>query len=448
MAAFTATATEQVREDIRRILKLQDPLCVTTGFDRPNLYFEVARPANKTAALLSLVTQRQGKCGIVYCATRNAVEKVCSALQREGISATRYHAGLDDAERRKNQDDFIYDRSCVMVATNAFGMGLDKSNVSYVIHYNKPKSQEAYYQEAGRAGRDGEPADCILLYSPQDIVTAKLLIRHSGENEELTDDERETIVRQDMDRLQVMIDYCKTTRCLRSCILDYFGQDHPESCGHCGNCRTVFTQYDMTTEAQMILSCVKRIHDKLGYYVGATLLTDVLSGSAGQRVMALGLDKLTTYGLMKGTKKSAIRDYIKHLEDEGYLYTDPEFRSIELTELAGDVLFHNERVMIVLREMPVTEEPKPRRGKKTDAAPATADDGLLKALKDLRSRLAREAGMPSYIIFSNAALTDMAIRTPRNINEFLEVSGVGQTKAARYGSLFLEEIKRYLEEQT
>ena len=289
LAAFTATATAKVQEDIVEQLSLRDPVRVVTGFDRPNLFFDVRRPKNKLTSLMAMLSERRGKSGIVYCATRAGVERVCQSLLDFGISATRYHAGLSEEERRQNQDDFRFDRRPVMVATNAFGMGIDKSNVSFVIHYNMPKNLESYYQEAGRAGRDGEPADCILLYGAGDVVTAKMLIESSTGSQD--DESREVLQRRDLDRLDVMTGYCKTTDCLRGYLLDYFGQPHADACGNCGNCQGVFTETDVTIPAQMVLSCIKRVKDKLGYYVGASLVQQVLRGSHGPRIRDLGLDR-------------------------------------------------------------------------------------------------------------------------------------------------------------
>ena len=322
-AAFTATATARVQEDIGRLLRLRGPLREVTGFDRPNLYFEVRTPRSKNGTLLALVRERVGRCGIVYCATRAAVERVCQSLQDAGIPATRYHAGLDEEERRRNQDDFQFDRRTVMVATNAFGMGIDKSNVSYVIHYNMPKSLEAYYQEAGRAGRDGEPADCILLFAPADVETARFLIDNGG-SDALSEEEAALVRRRDMERLQAMVGYCRTAKCLRGYILDYFGQPHADACGSCGNCRAKYRAEDITTHAQMILSCAVRIRDALGYGVGKTLLIQVLRGSRDQRVLQLRLDKLPTYGLLAELPESAVRARVEYLEMEGYLKTDPD----------------------------------------------------------------------------------------------------------------------------
>ena len=445
LGAFTATATREVRDDIIRLLSLRDPVSLVTGFDRPNLSFEVRRPSDKAATVLELVRDRPGKSGIVYCATRANVERVCDFLKKSGIPATRYHAGLDEEERRANQSDFQFDRCPVMVATNAFGMGIDKSNVSYVIHYNMPKSMEAYYQEAGRAGRDGEPAECILLFSQGDVMTAKHLISTSGENGELTQAEREQVLRQDLSRLGTMAGYCKTTGCLRNYILNYFGQETAGKCENCGNCRTSFVYTDITREAQMILSCIKRVHSELGYYVGAALIADVLRGSKSERIHTLKLDRLSTYGLMKGLSREAVRGCIEYLEREGYLLTEPEHSTLRLTEQAGEVLFHGRQVAMP-RPVRETARLKTRPSRKKTAAalerPA-ADDSLLSALKALRSELARAESVPAYIVFSNAALTDMAAKKPQTMQEFLEVAGVGQVKAARYGEKFLQEIAAY-----
>ena len=442
VAAFTATATAQVRADIVRILQLHDPETVVTGFDRPNLRFEVLRPKNKRTALLQLLSERRDKSGIVYCATRKTVEQVCGLLQEAGFAATRYHAGLDAEERRENQEAFICDRSPVMAATNAFGMGIDKSNVSYVIHYNMPKSLEAYYQEAGRAGRDGAPADCILLFSSGDVTTAKFLIFNSSENEELTDEERQIVQAQDLARLEVMTGYCKTQDCLRGYILDYFGQPHEKTCGSCGNCQAEYETQDLTREAQMILSCVVRARNRLGYCVGASILSQTLHGGRSARVRELGLDTLPTYGLMHTLPRAQIRERIELLERAGYLETDPVHGGIDTTPKAANVLFHGEQVLTRIRRSPLTE-PEPQ---KKPAAAASADEALLAVLKALRFRIAQEQGVPAYIVFSNATLLDMAAKRPGSMQELLDVSGVGRVKAERYGAAFLNEIRQY--EQT
>jgi len=236
VGAFTATATHEVKNDILSLLGLRNPHSITTGFDRPNLYFEVAKPRSKAPCFHDLIAKYDGACGIVYCATRKTVDSVCADLQKRGIAASRYHAGLDDEERRRNQEDFNQDRTMVMVATNAFGMGIDKPNVRFVIHYNMPKNLESYYQEAGRAGRDRNPSDCILLFSSDDIKTAEFLIRSSEKNEELTDRERRIVSRRDIERLDHMTRYCEINSCLRSYILKYFGENQKGKCRNCSNC--------------------------------------------------------------------------------------------------------------------------------------------------------------------------------------------------------------------
>ena len=437
VAAFTATATGPVQQDIVQLLALRDPVREVTGFDRPNLFFDVQHPRSKLAALLKLVEERPGRSGIVYCATRSGVEKVCQALEARGVSATRYHAGLEPEERQRNQDDFQFDRKAVMVATNAFGMGIDKSNVSYVVHYNMPKSLEAYYQEAGRAGRDGEAADCILLYSAGDIATARFLIENGG-NEELTPEAREAVRRHDYQRLSAMTGYCRTTACLRGRILDYFGQPHDASCGSCGNCRGEFASEDITVSAQMILSCVVRVREKLGYYVGKTLIVQVLRGSRDQRVRDLGLDKLSTFGLMAQLSAGRVRELMEYLELEGFLRTNPAHSTLEPAGKARSLLFEGERLSMPLRKDRVREKKPASKG---TALPEAREERLLAALRTLRARLAQAEGVPAYIVFSNAALADMARRAPRTMEAFLEVSGVGRVKAAKYGEAFLRVIQ-------
>ena len=439
VAAFTATATLQVQGDIALRLALQDPVHTVTGFDRPNLYFDVYKPKDKRSALRRLVAERGDKSGIVYCATRSAVEQVCDDLNAAGFSATRYHAGLSEVERRQNQDDFQFDRKLVMVATNAFGMGIDKSNVSYVFHYNMPKNLESYYQEAGRAGRDGEAADCILLYGPGDISTAKYFIDHNSDNSELDPEAQAELRGREMERLQRMMDYCKTEDCLRGRILDYFGQDHEPGCGNCGNCQGSFQQTDITIPAQMILSCIKRVKDRLGYYVGAALILRILRGSRDKRILELGLEDLSTYGLMKATPRELLQSYLDCLEAKGYVFIDSNYATLRPTPAAGGVLFHGVRV-----EMLTKIQPKPLLEQEPLALSSQGvDEGLLAALKEQRNKLAQREGVPAYIVFSNATLVDMARKTPRNREELLSVSGVGEVKAQRYGAEFLSVLQAY-----
>ena len=440
VGAFTATATEAVRKDVERIMKLQDPHRTVTGFDRPNLFFEVIHPDGKDGELLRQMSSRRDRSGIVYCSTRKKVETVCELLRDKGYAATRYHAGLEEAERAANQEDFLYDRSTVMVATNAFGMGIDKSNVSYVIHYNMPKSIEAYYQEAGRAGRDGSDADCILLYNTGDIHTARFLIENGSENEEMDPVQQALVREQDLKRLDAMVGYCKTTGCLRSYILEYFGQTkHPEACGNCGSCRDDFEEKDITREAQMILSCVKRVNDKLGYAVGSAMIARIMQGSKDKRVLENGLNELSTYGLLKNKGRSDIRAMVDHLEMLGYLKPE-EHQVLELTTKASQVLYHGQKVTMMVRK-----EPEEQKIVVSRLAGASAE--LYDALKELRGELAKENNVPAYVIFSNATLSDMAKKAPKNMSEFRKVSGVGEIKAAWYGKKFLQRIKEFKEEQ-
>lgn len=438
VSAFTATATYEVRDDVERILGLQNPLRVITGYDRPNLRFEVMKPQSKPLALRELVDARLGKNGIVYCATRKEVEKVCLMLQNRGISATRYHAGLPEDERRINQDDFVYDRCKVMVATNAFGMGIDKSNVGYVIHYNMPQSIEAYYQEAGRAGRDGENADCILLYSTSDIRTAKFLIQQPTENENLAEEERNSLIKRELMRLDAIIGYCNTDHCLRGYILEYFGQKHQGMCGNCANCEMVAVEQDITEYAKMILSCIQRIYDYLGYSLGVTLVVRVLRGSTEKRIMELQLDKLSTYGIMHDVPRSEIREMITALETQGYILAHSTRGDIKLTSKACEVLFHGEKVKMLVR---TKERGDAKKQAHTSHGSSTVE--LLEELKVLRLKLAKEENIPAYIVFSNATLQDMAVKVPVTMEEFLRVSGVGNYKAERYGQAFIAAIKKY-----
>ena len=438
IGAYTATATEQVRQDVERILMLRSPVRTVTGFDRPNLYFEVQKPEMRDQQLRQLIRHRQGKSGIVYCSTRKNVETVCQMLCDQGFSATRYHAGLSEQERNENQEDFLYDRKPIMVATNAFGMGIDKSNVSFVIHYNMPKSMEAYYQEAGRAGRDGSPAECILLYKGFDVQTARFLINNGSENEELDPAQREIIRQQDLRRLEAMVGYCKTNQCLRHYILDYFGQKAPELCGNCGNCQGNFQEVDITRQAQMILSCMKRIYDKRGCWVGASVVARTLRGSRDKRILEMGLDSLPTYGLMKDHGRSEIHSMLDHLEAEGYIQSEQEYQTLFLTQKAARVLFHGEQVMMKMeRQIQPSQEEKRLTAENAD---------LFDVLKELRFQLAKEAGVPAFVIFSNATLVDMAQKQPKTLSEFKRVSGVGEIKAAWYGEAFLSKIRSYLKD--
>lgn len=447
VSAFTATATEAVRDDIVRALGLRDPFVLTTGFDRPNLYFAVERPPSKPNALLRLLAARTGKSGIVYCATRKTVDDVCDMLLAKGLPATRYHAGLCAEERQRNQEDFLYDVKPIMVATNAFGMGIDKSNVSFVIHYNMPKNMESYYQEAGRAGRDGEPADCILLYSGQDVHTAEFLIGHSHEagDSSVDPETRQALIERDRDRLRQMTFYATTDECLRRYILRYFGEQAPVSCGHCGNCDTVFEQVDATVDAQKILSCVYRMAER-GLHFGRGMAAAVLVGSQSEQIKKFRLDTLSTYGIMRGTSMARVRQLTDALIERGCLKADPDRYNALFLTASGNALMRG-RDTFALR-LPREKKPETKATHRR-AVPleADVDESLFERLRTLRAALAQKAHVPPYVIFSNATLADMAARQPITEFELLTVRGVGEAKARRYGDAFLDAIKDYLRDK-
>ncbi|MCL1818970.1 MAG: DNA helicase RecQ [Spirochaetaceae bacterium] len=422
VAAFTATATHNVKEDIALMLKLADPYKLTTGFNRENLYFEVQKPSDKPASLLACLGERRGKSGIVYCSTRKTVEELCAVLRAQGFPATRYHAGLDDRERHENQDDFIYDRKPLMVATNAFGMGIDKSNVAFVIHYNMPKNIESYYQEAGRAGRDGSPADCILLYSPRDVRINTFLITKAAEEAE-TDD---AYLEHNLELLKHMSFYAAATDCLRGFILKYFGENPPHYCGGCSNCVSVFESTDITIPAQKIISCVYRLAQR-GRSFGKGMIVSILRGGRSEKLIAQGLDSLSTYGIMADTAARRIRVILDHLIAQGCLaVTGDEYPVVQTTPRSREIIC-GETVTMMLAKETKKDKPAPRE------LPEAFDPALFAKLKDLRKRLAREAGVPSYIVFSDASLRDMCRRRPVGRETFHEVSGVGRVKLEKYG---------------
>ena len=436
IGAFTATATPEVRDDIRRLLQLERPAMVTTGFDRENLYFEVQEPRSKQTALLELVRSRPGKCGIVYCSTRRAVEDVCAFLQEEGISATRYHAGLDAEERRKNQEDFLFDRVQVMVATNAFGMGIDKSDVRYVIHYNMPKDLESYYQEAGRAGRDGAPSSCILLYSGQDVRTARFLIEHGEPREDLDERTLERLRERDLQRLRRMAGYCGTRRCLRQYILEYFGERAPEHCDACYNCLHNFQEVDVSAEARAILRCVAQT----GQHFGIGVITETLCGADTDKVRKYHMDQEPGYGVLRDFTQKEVRERIQFLLDEGILaLSGGPYPVLELGERAARIEEDGGPLtMRMLRE----DRPVPAR-KAVQAELDGPAAELFQRLRALRARIARMQGVPAYVVFTDKTLREMALTRPTNLRAFQAVSGLGASKAERYGRQFLAEIAAF-----
>lgn len=432
VGAFTATATNDVKEDIKKILRLENPFEITTGFDRPNLFFGVIKSSSKDEKLIDLIRERGDRSGIVYCATRKNVESVCELLCDNGFSAARYHAGLDEYERRKNQEDFVFDRKNIMVATNAFGMGIDKSNVTYVIHYNMPKNIESYYQEAGRAGRDGGEADCILLYSPKDVRLNRFMIENSEGNDELTIEENEQIRERDFERLKYMTFYSTTNDCLRGFILRYFGGEKKAYCGKCSNCLSVHKLVDVTIDAQKIMSCIART----GQRYGKTVICDVLKGSKSEKILKAELNNQSTYGIMKEVTARHIFGTIDFLAEKEYISSDNETEVLKLLPKSRDVLFGRER--LVMKKVENSEKVV-----KTHRPEVPVNSELLDALKALRKGIASKKSVPAYVIFTDATLIDMCKKCPETPDEMLEVSGVGRTKLEKFGKQFLEEIAKF-----
>lgn len=437
VSAFTATATKEVREDIMRLLKLEKPYAAVTGFNRENLYFETCKPRGKNAELMAYLRKNPGKSGIVYCLARKTVEKVCQDLREAGFSATRYHAGLSDAERRKNQDDFLYDRATVMVATNAFGMGIDKSNVSYVIHFNMPKNIESYYQEAGRAGRDGEPAQCILYYSPQDVRTNQFLIAQTAEeNDSLTPGEKAALRERDEARLRQMSIYSSIDRCLRQFILRYFGENSPGFCGNCSGCNAKYLLEEATEQAIEIAAAIAALSAK-GRSFGKQMYANLLRGSKSQRLQDLGLTRLAAYGRLADFSLARILDIISGMEDAGLLVSQgDEYPVISLTDSGRQLLAGEGSFSLRVREVPP----------KAEAIAGVEDMALFGVLRKLRTQLAIKQKVPPYVVFSNAALQSMCSLLPRTKLQFLQVSGVGQAKADQYAEIFTDAICKYLDE--
>ncbi|MEG2459712.1 MAG: DNA helicase RecQ [Clostridia bacterium] len=432
IGAFTATATKEVEEDISCILQLQDPLTIVTGFDRKNLSFEVRKPKDKDAQLINILKEEKDNCGIIYCATRKNVETVCETLCKAGFLATRYHAGLKDEERKQNQEDFIFDKKQIIVATNAFGMGIDKSNVSFVIHYNMPKSMEGYYQEAGRAGRDGERARCIILYSQADVRTNAYIIDNSEINTELDLDMQEAVREKERERLKKITYYCTTTDCLRAYILKYFGEITKDYCGNCSNCNTSFKIEDITINAQKILSCIAKNNSRFGI----KMIVDILRGSKNERLLRLKLDDQSTYGIMSDISEKKVRSILNFLLLEKYIATsNSEYPVLCVTSLAKNILKNGEKLSM---KALVTEEVKVSVDNKYISQ--DIDLNLLGKLKELRKEIATKQRVPAYIIFTDAALKDMCLKKPKTLVEFLDIAGVGKTKQEKYGEAFLAAI--------
>lgn len=442
VAAFTATATMEVRNDIIDILMLQNPTVLTTGFDRKNLFFSVMTPQDKYETTKQYVLDHRQDCGIIYCLTRKVVEEVCDRLAGEGIPVTRYHAGLSDAERKENQEDFIYDRKSVMVATNAFGMGIDKSNVRYVIHYNMPKNMESYYQEAGRAGRDGEPSECILLYAGQDVVTNQFFIDNRQDNQEMDDFTSTLVQERDRERLKKMTYYCFTNECLRDYILRYFGEYGNHYCGNCSNCLTQFETVDITKMARALIGCVYDCRQRYGVNV----IVDTVHGANTAKIRQYRMDENTHYGELKEVPVYRLRQIMNYLLLNEYLaVTNDEYAIVKLSEKSKSVMDETEQVEMKMAKEEVRqpkEKSRKGKGRKGLAADSSvtfteAEERLFEKLRALRSEIAKQERVPPYIVFSDKTLAHMCAVKPKDKAEMLSVSGVGEFKYDKYGDRFL-----------
>ena len=466
VSAFTATATSEVKTDIECILKLKSPKLVVTGFDRKNLYYSVEHLSGKKkdAYIAAYIKEHMDESGIIYCATRKNVDKLYDEFSSLGISVTKYHAGLDNETRKQNQDDFIYDRVQVVIATNAFGMGIDKSNVRYVIHYNMPQSMENYYQEAGRAGRDGGESQCILLFSAQDVIIDKFLL-DSKEFEGVEDEDRSVIRERDLHRLHTMEMYCKTTECLRNYILSYFGEKTGESCGNCGNCNNEYEQIDMTADAKWVINCLAETHGRFGL----SIVLGTLLGAKRARLKEVGALNYKSYGKLSNRKEAELRLLIDQMINAGYvIQTDGEYSVLRMGDISP---LRDENTHVYIKKAKKTyasellkgggqtggeavsgnasagtagSRPASRTRKKSTDSLTAAGYELFERLRALRLVIAREEGVPPYIIFNDKTLIDMCEKLPVDADTMLSVSGVGQNKLMKYGSRFTEEISTFV----
>ena len=437
VGAFTATATEKVKEDMMTLLGLEKERIFIGGFDRPNLYFRVVRTNRKLDFALAYVQQHQEDSGIIYAATRKEVDRVYEELTRRGIRAGRYHAGLSDDVRRTMQDAFTYDRLQVIVATNAFGMGIDKSNVRYVIHYQMPKNIESYYQEAGRAGRDGAPGECILLFSRQDIMIQKFLIEQS-----VHDPQQQAV---EFRLLNAMVRYCEGNHCLRHYILTYFGE-HPswQRCEKCGNCDQETVEEDMTEQVRSICLCV----DELKGRFGMTMVCDILKGSQNAKVRRYGFENNSAFGMLGDFTLSEVRDMVRQCIDDGYLdQSDGKYPVVSLTADGRQALSSSRRIVQqkVVAADPVPELPKRQQKRRAGAIDEDALRPLFDTLRAVRLELAKDEHIPPFVIFSDATLWDMAALKPDSLDAMSQIKGVGSFKLHKYGRQFVGAIQSYID---
>lgn len=418
--ALTATATPEVTRDICSALSIQKENVVRTGFARENLSFHVLKGIDRDAHIKDYVLRNEEQAGIIYAATRKEVDRIHQMLEKSGVKVGKYHAGLTPEERDEAQEAFVYDELQVIVATNAFGMGINKSNVRFVIHYQIPQNIESYYQEAGRAGRDGEESECILLFSPQDIRIQHFLIEQSN----LTDERKEN----EFSKLQAMTNYCHTESCLQSYILQYFGDKSSEDCGKCCHCTDDRNTTDVTREAQMVFSCIWRMRERFG----KTMVAQVLVGSNNKKLRELQFHKLSTYGLMKDRTQKDVSQFIDYLVASQYLnMSDGSYPTLKLNEKA---------VKVLKGELTVTKKETVQRVKVEKSHP------LFEKLRSHRSKLAKEAGLAPYMIFSDKTLNELCVKLPKNREEMLQVKGIGEQKFANYGEEILNMITRFCEE--
>ena len=439
ISAFTATATQNVREDIICSLGLNNPYFLVTGFDRENLFFQVDKPQNKERFILDFIERHRGESGIIYCATRKNVDSLYTLLRKQHISVGKYHAGMSNEERKQMQNDFVFDYTSIVIATNAFGMGIDKSNVRFVIHYNMPSSMENYYQEAGRAGRDGLNSECILLFSPQDIIINRFLLEHKDFSD-IDPIDAMTIRERDIKRLQIMEGYCYTTECLRNYILKYFGEDPKKPCDDCGNCLRQFETLDMTDEAKKIINC---IYESRGRY-GKNIIMDTVLGAKTARLTEIGATEYKSYGVLESSNKNLLRRLIEELLLEGYIATG-EYQVLKLGDISR--LKNTETKVLVKitdEDKMAKRKEKPKKNKKGMDSLTSAGFKLFDKLKELRLEIARAEKIPPYIVFNDKTLIDMCAKMPTTKSDMLNVSGVGENKYGKYGERFIAVIKEYV----